>query len=337
MGYATHPSVDRNQLAMRVDAGLIRASTRGALTIYNYTEQCQFSQAWDKYTLMSRGLILDDQGRIIAKPFPKFFNLGEPACPPIPNEPYDVFEKVDGSLGIWYYYDGDWRVATRGSLENDYTVYAQKHADLLRKSFFPDTWTILTEICMPAAEDGMPRAVKHEPGIHLLGAVNRYDFTDLCPRIVREGWAGPHGAKWEGTESIETFLKRAKEKEGTEGWVLRFESGLRMKIKTAWYLQLFRAISNLTEKHIKELMTKAGLDAWLKDFPEELQDDAKAIYTAIYERFVERRDRIMRDFALFNHPDRKTFALSIKDHPEKSYLFSLYDRKNIDTRLILEC
>lgn len=341
---AKHPSIDPEQLERRVPA-LIRKSTRGGLSIYNYTEECQYGRMWDKYTCMSRGLILDADGRVVAKPFPKFFNLGEPSCPALPNEPYDVFEKVDGSLGIWYFFEDRWRVATRGSLENDYTVYAEQFAPLLTD--MPKHWTVMTEICMPADLDGMARAVKHESGIHILGAVNRLSFDDIDPRIAREYWPGKLGAKWEGNEPIDHFLNRAKHEEGTEGWVVRFQSGLRVKIKTTWYLHIFRAISDLTEKHIRELMIHAGLDEWLKDFPEELQEEAKSIYDGIQTRFVARREVIMRDFARINaeatsmlrdfRENRKAFALAVKDHPEKSFLFTLYDGQNIDRRLLEEC
>lgn len=340
---AKHPSVDQAQMERRVDEGLIRKSTRGDLSIYNYTEDCQYGRKWDQYTVKARGLILDANGRVVASPFPKFFNLGEADCPALPTDcEYDVFEKVDGSLGIWYFWQGRWNVATRGSLENDYTKYADRFSSLLEE--FPEHWTVMTEICMPAADDGMPRAVKHEPGLYFLGAVNRLTLQDYHPHVERERWPAT-SAKWEGTESIETFLQRAKSTEGTEGWVVRFHNGLRVKIKTTWYLHLFRAISALNEKHVKELMLKAGLDEWLKDFPEELQEEARAIYDGIQMRFVERRERIMKDFSMLNvvsmkrsyAENRKAFALSVKDHPEKAYLFMLYDGKSIDARLLEDC
>jgi hypothetical protein len=102
-------------------------------------------------------------------------------------------------------------------------------------------------------------------------------------------------------------------------------------------LQLFRAISSLNEKHVKELMLKAGLNEWLEVFPEELRDEAQAIYDEIQARFTTRRERIMKDFAAFWSPDRKTFALSVVNNPERSFLFRLYDKQDIDTKLLLDC
>jgi hypothetical protein len=35
--------------------------------------------------------------------------------------------------------------------------------------------------------------------------------------------------------------------------------------------------------------------------------------------------------------NRKAFALAVKDHGEKSYLFALYDGNTIDAKLLAEC
>jgi RNA ligase len=60
---------------------------------------------WDEITLNCRGLVLDNEGNVIAKPFPKFFNYEEHSADEIPNELFDVYEKMDGSLGICFYYE----------------------------------------------------------------------------------------------------------------------------------------------------------------------------------------------------------------------------------------
>ena len=44
------------------------------LTIWNYTEKVQYEGLWDDITLMSRGLVTDDKGNVVARPFKKFFN-----------------------------------------------------------------------------------------------------------------------------------------------------------------------------------------------------------------------------------------------------------------------
>jgi RNA ligase len=75
------------------------------LSIYNYSRTCQYGRLWDEITLACRGLVLDNEGNVIAKPFPKFFNYEEHTAEEIPNELFEVYEKMDGSLGICFYYE----------------------------------------------------------------------------------------------------------------------------------------------------------------------------------------------------------------------------------------
>jgi hypothetical protein len=169
----------------------------------------------------------------------------------------------------------------------------------------------------------------------------------VCPSTSVHFWKGPVAGLLPDAASIDELTHRAKHHQGTEGWVIRYRTGLRVKIKTTWYLHIFRAISALNEKHVKELMLKAGLDDWLKDFPEELQDEARSIYDGIQTRFTARREVIMRDFARIQaeafsvtrdfKANRKAFALAVKDHAERGFLFSLYDGQNIDARLLEDC
>lgn len=119
-----------------IDKGLIIKQVHPTLplSIYNYSRECQFNKNWDRYTLACRGLVLDNEGNVIAKPFPKFFNweeikddkyahcegcrrVGMINCAHpeecggwemrsvIPNESFEVYEKMDGSLGIIFYYE----------------------------------------------------------------------------------------------------------------------------------------------------------------------------------------------------------------------------------------
>jgi RNA ligase len=45
------------------------------LTIWNYTEKVQYEGLWDDVTLQTRGLVTDDKGNVVARPFRKFFNI----------------------------------------------------------------------------------------------------------------------------------------------------------------------------------------------------------------------------------------------------------------------
>ena len=52
------------------------------LSIYNYTEKAAYDGIWNEVTLQCRGLIVADNGDVVARPFRKFFNYGQAGAPP---------------------------------------------------------------------------------------------------------------------------------------------------------------------------------------------------------------------------------------------------------------
>jgi RNA ligase len=134
--------------------GHVRVQTHPALrlTIYNYTELCAYSAAWNEVTLACRGLIADEHGAILARPLPKFFNHDQPEAPVIAlDEPVLVTDKADGSLGIIYPTANGPAVATRGSCASGQALHATA---LLRSRYGgwrpPEHLTVLVEIVYPA-------------------------------------------------------------------------------------------------------------------------------------------------------------------------------------------
>jgi RNA ligase len=97
----------------------------GGLTLYVYTERCVYESAWNLATIAARGLIVDLTARkIVATPFPKFFNLGE-RDGTAPDLPFTVTEKLDGSLIIIFHHGGVWRTATKGAFESPQALWAR--------------------------------------------------------------------------------------------------------------------------------------------------------------------------------------------------------------------
>ena len=113
-----------------IEKGLVKAECHPEdkdVVIFNYTNECQLSHAWDSITTQCRGLILNIKtGEVIARPFRKFFNLDEHLSHggTIPNEVPIITEKMDGSLGILYCLNGKYRIATRGSFVSEQAIWA---------------------------------------------------------------------------------------------------------------------------------------------------------------------------------------------------------------------
>lgn len=111
-------------LQTMLDGGYIarRQHPTAPLMIYNYTARAQYDNVWNAATLACRGLICDLAGKVVARPFPKFFNLDQVTT--LPDEPFEVYEKLDGSLGILYWLDGQPCIATRGSFDGEQARWA---------------------------------------------------------------------------------------------------------------------------------------------------------------------------------------------------------------------
>jgi RNA ligase len=92
------------------------------LYIYNYTRFVQYEGLWDDVTINFRGTILDESSNLVAKSFPKFKNFEEHSADELPNEDFNIYEKMDGSLGIVYFYDNKWNMATRGSFNSEQAI-----------------------------------------------------------------------------------------------------------------------------------------------------------------------------------------------------------------------
>lgn len=66
----------------------------------------------------ARGIILERKSpyRVVCWPFEKFFNYGEEHDAQIDWSTASVQEKIDGSLMKCYFWDGEWRLATNGTI-----------------------------------------------------------------------------------------------------------------------------------------------------------------------------------------------------------------------------
>jgi RNA ligase len=146
--------LDTAALAAAVSAGNVRLQRhpQRPYVIYNYTEACQYAGAWTRVTLACRGLIVDEStGRVLARPWPKFFNHNEPHAPALAADaPVVVTDKADGSLGVLYRDGDEVAVATRGSFASEQALHATRVLRERYPDFVPPAGlTVLVEIIYP--------------------------------------------------------------------------------------------------------------------------------------------------------------------------------------------
>ncbi|MCZ0978435.1 RNA ligase [Streptomyces diastatochromogenes] len=163
------------------------------LSIYTYTRACQYAQHWNRATTRCRGLVADDTtGRIVALPLPKFFNLsehagGRPYAPPLPDEPFEVYDKVDGSLAVVFHYADRWHVASKGSFTSGQATWAQRRLDAADTTGLTPGTTYLAEMLYPGNRIVVNYGERRD--LVLLAAFGP-DGTETPLAEAAEGW-GP--------------------------------------------------------------------------------------------------------------------------------------------------
>ena len=240
-----------------VCGGFVSSRSAGRLRILNYTSRATYARVWNEATIACRGLILDDGGRVVARPFPKFFGPSEPDAPSIPAaQKMEVTAKLDGSLGIAYTHpDGDVRVATRGSLSSEQAVEATRiWSERYRQITIPDGVTPLFEIIYPAN-----RIVLDYGGMRdlvLIALIDTETGGDLDPAVL--GWTGPR-AETASFGDFGALLDHVSSDSGpgAEGYVARFAGGgarpdIRFKLKFPAYVAAHRVVFGLTSTRVWE-------------------------------------------------------------------------------------
>jgi RNA ligase len=311
------------------------------ISIYNYSRTCQYENKWDEITKMCRGLILDQEGNVIAKGFNKFFNMEEHQPEEIPNDTFEVFEKLDGSLGILFWYQGEWILATKGSFTSDQAVRAK---EILKKYNFqpiPKGYTTLVEIIYP--ENRIVCDYVGEESLVVLSMINNssgkeLDYTSLL--YISDETRMPVVKKYDAVEDYKT-LKSLISKD-REGYVVRFRNGFRMKIKGEEYVRLHRILTGFSNvdiweylkdgRNIDELLDRVPdeFDKWVKTTIKDLRYAKMSIQEnagKLYDSFIENLTGPPHYGEL---PPKKEIAEWVMTHEEflRPILFRMFDNKD---------
>jgi RNA ligase len=322
-----------------IDRGLVIKQDHPSLplSIYNYSRECQYSKLWDDITLTCRGLVLDNEGNVVAKPFPKFFNYEEHTSDEIPNESFEVFEKMDGSLGIFFYYEGEWHMATRGSFASEQSIKGMEIAKRYNydKICVPD-FTYLFEIIYP--ENRIVVNYGKEERLVLLSIINPKGDEVPYDEIEMDGWDIVN--RYDGINDF-TKLKETISNDD-EGYVIRFSGGMRMKIKGEEYVRLHRILTNFSTTDIWEILRTGGnMNEFLERVPDEFDDWVKRVamdlrysFYHIYERAGKLHDgfRYGKYGDVDPEPTKKEFAKFVMTQPEelRPIMFKMWDKAPYD-------
>ena len=294
------------------------------LLLYVYSDRCVYEAAWDEVTIAARGLILDPVARrIVATPFPKFFNLGE-GIQALPDVAFETTEKLDGSLIIIFHHAGQWRTATKGAFDSWQAVWAAGHLAGHDLAALRPGITYLAEAIHPDNRI----VVRYDSAELVMLAAYQPDgselpYGDVVQVAAAVGWRAAQRVGFASMAELVLHAKRLPRSE--EGFVLRFDNGLRLKVKGDEYKRIHALISRVTPLAMWEALAAGDdMDAIRRELPEEFWGDFDDIVRVLHELLSQRIERISAAARSVAHLSDKELGLQLAtlDEDVRGFIFA---------------
>jgi len=323
----------------------------------------QFS-TWNEYTIICRGLVIDKKRRkLIATPFPKFFNYGQyhssvkqyivsKVNPKNNNkQPEDttteeekkndaiiishgIYEKLDGSLGIGFYceYSKQWRIITRGHFGSKQAQWAMEYIQdkNVDKSLIKGH-TYMFEIIYPENQIGVDYG--DFEGLILLHAYNekgyeyQYEYLKVIANKLKFKVAKCYNKKY---QSIDDLLSAQKSiDKNKEGFVLCLNNGFRIKFKGEEYLNMIKKKTHGNTSGIQDNVKKMIMNHGVLD----KKDGLKQYEDEFYEEVGKIFDKLYGD--LLKRTEQCVHDLIMTNNLSKNQLsMSVQSNLNNDVKFI---
>ncbi|WP_337040587.1 T4 RnlA family RNA ligase [Emticicia sp. 17c] len=291
------------------------------LYIYNYTPKAQYEKLWNDWTLACRGLIMNAHNEIVARPFKKFFNWEELSPELIPQEPFEVYEKMDGSLGILYWINDIPYLATRGSFNSEQAKVGTRLLHTEYASLIPKldkTKTYLFEIIYP--ENRIVVDYGNKNALILLAVIDT-----LTGKDVPLGNIGFETAKhYDGIHEL--ALLKQQEEHNKEGFVIKFKNGFRLKVKFNEYHRIHQIVTKISNIDIWDAMQQGqDLLPLLEKVPDEFYDWVKKTQQQLLFNFEKVENQARNEFKIFE--TRKEAAIYYQSCTHPAVLFKMMENK----------
>jgi RNA ligase len=239
--------------------------------------------------MQGRGVIMKEQGTMLARPFTKFFNVGEkPSTKPkyLPwKKGFTIWEKMDGSCGIGYQVDGEWKLATPGSMTSDQALVGMEMLSAYNCMALPDGTTPVFEIVYP--ENRVVVDYGGETFLSLLAIFEHNGEEWHSNRVdaiaVEVGCTRPSRYSFDIDREMNVPFR-----DNSEGYVVQFTCGKRVKIKSPTYVRIHRLLEYRSPKRVIELIRGREYGTTISQLPKGIQKDFDDIRGLVQTEFDKR-------------------------------------------------
>jgi hypothetical protein len=318
-GFDTPASVNMGDYERLREENLVQIKKHPVLplTLLNYTSRTQIKKKWCPELIQARGLVVGVDGMIIARPIPKNFNDHE-LKGSLPSGPFEVYEKLDGSMVIMGFHDKKPFFCTRGSFTSQQcvkaeTIYHKKY----NKHHVDQSYTYCFEVIYP--KNKIVVDYGNEEDLFLLAKI--HTATGKEAPISNTNFRCP-----EKLDSCESFAQlKQMDEANKEGFVVRFiDDGFRMKIKFKTYIALHKR--PISRKKVIEIIQNDSIPNIPDEGFDTLTNHMKQLGMEYKEkdyRLAKELDEILKK----SSSEREVFSL-INMSPHKSVLFKMYKNKD---------
>lgn len=295
-----------------------------------------------------RGIVFNENGRVISRRFHKFFNLNEREETNHEviewDKPHVVLEKIDGSMVAPFELDDGKIIWGTKMGETDFshpiTSYVEKNPQY---GVFA-SWAIANGLT-PIFEwvSTKQRIVLGYPEDKLILIALRGNVTGFYVPYNRMVDLGKQfGLPVVKAHQVDLssgkhhdFINKLSKEENTEGVVIRFDNGHMIKIKTEWYVRLHKTKEAISvERYLVELILNNQLDDLI---PFMLEDDKNKtlqyqnsilnrvdfVTNLVKEVVIENKNSTKKEYALKTDNDLYSKIL-------RNFVFKFFGNDNYD-------
>ena len=216
------------------------------------------------------------------------------------------------------------RLATRGSFTSEQAI---KGTEILQRAFrhypFNRKYTYLFEIIYPQNKIVVDYKGKEE--LILLAVIETETGRELPLNQFNEF---DIAYRYDGIKDFQEL--KQNQKDNKEGYVIHFDSGLRLKLKFEEYVRLHRLVTETNSKMIWEyLKENKPADELIEKVPDEFLKWVQSTIKNLNDNYLGIEHQAKEDFGkIRNVLDRKTFAQEAINLKTSSILFRMFDNRD---------
>lgn len=269
----THIDDLRNQVKHLPEILFVKQTNGTTVVCYACQDSKTFTGESEYWARECRGITFDESGKLVARPLHKFFNVGERSDTTEQiidwNNVADIQDKRDGSMMIGVLLDSGFAWKTKkaftsppallcNELYGESTPEYKAAYDLCIKGYTP-----IFEYTAPSNRV----VVKYEESKLVLLDVRKMDTGDYLTREqlvdITDLYNIPLVDSFYDrliSDGYDTFKNDLEHKTLFEGYVLKFNNGERIKVKSAWYIMLHRLVTFVNEQDVAQMVIDETID-----------------------------------------------------------------------------